>query len=82
MNPQEYVAQVEALLRSGRDEEALEFAARFSPTTMPLLGADDFFRVSAALEAAELAISMSDAGLSTRTSAATHQLAPRMRPQE
>ncbi len=61
MTPHAYLEQIDELISKGRDEEALDLAARFSLEIMPLLSAEEFFRVSAALEGAELAVSTSDA---------------------
>jgi len=57
MNPREYVARLEEFVRDGHDAEALDLAERFGSEVAPQLDAETFFRISALLEGAELAMS-------------------------
>jgi len=61
MSPGEYVARLEELVGAGHDAEALDLAACFGSEVAPRLDAETFFRVSALLEGAELAISTTTA---------------------
>lgn len=57
MTPAEYVAKIDELVSGGRDEDALELAARFGPELTPRLSPEDFFHVAGLLEGAELVAS-------------------------
>ena len=61
MTPSEYISRIEDLIREGRDEEALDLAARVGPEMMARLPAEGFWRVSSLLEGAELAVSVEGA---------------------
>jgi hypothetical protein len=61
MTPREYLAKLNALIGAGRDEDALELAARVGPDVTPKLTDEQFFRVSSMLEGAELAVSTGEA---------------------
>jgi hypothetical protein len=61
MTPQQYVEHLEALIASGRDQEALDFAEQVGPAPLWQLSADDFERVTAMMEGAQMAVSAAQA---------------------
>ncbi len=56
MTPDEYVDRLGALVAAGRDEEALELAARFDPGMRPHLSPQQIDIVSGMMESAEMAV--------------------------
>ncbi len=60
MTPAEYVAKIGELVSGGRDEDALQLAARFGPKLTPRLSPEDFFHVAGLLASAELVASSPD----------------------
>lgn len=56
MMPQQYIDHLRELIGAGRNEDALEFAARFGEEVMPRLNAEQLDRVTSLLEGAEMAV--------------------------
>ncbi len=63
MTPREYIERLAELIAAARDEDALELATIVGPDITPRLSADQFLRVSAMLESAEMAVSFTRASL-------------------
>jgi hypothetical protein len=69
MKPSEYIDELNGLIGAGRDEDALDLAARFGAEVTPRLTDEQFFRVCSMLEGAQLAIdatAMDDAVMQDR----------------
>jgi hypothetical protein len=58
MTPTDYIKQLKQFIGAGRDEDALEFAARFETDVTPPLSAEQFDLVCGMMEGAELAVSI------------------------
>jgi hypothetical protein len=61
MTPDEFVEQVGRLIESGRDQDALDLAARVGPSVKSALSFDQIDRISGLLEGAAMAADMSRA---------------------
>ena len=58
MTPDRYLEGLRRLIAEGRDQDALDFAARFQRTVEPPLSAGQLDRVGGMLEGSSMAIAM------------------------
>jgi hypothetical protein len=66
MTPSEYVELVTHLVAAARDQDALDLAERYSAVMLPRLSVEQFARVSALLESAQLAVDLEAASIAQR----------------
>ncbi len=58
MTPEEYIEQLAWFIGEGRDEEAVEFAARFDAEMTPQMTIEQFVEVSGLMHCAETVVEL------------------------
>jgi hypothetical protein len=61
MTPEDYLERLGQLIDAGRDQESLDFAARYQPTVRPPLNAEQLDYVGGMLEMSAMAVAMIEA---------------------
>jgi hypothetical protein len=67
MTPRDYMDRIAELIAAERDEEALQLADTVGRDITPRMSAEEFLRVAAMLESAELAVSVTRASQANRS---------------